>query len=79
MNAAERARLEYLQELPRMETIAELGALLKTADYNAEFDARYERLVIRQAADRAHWQNVMLPLIKAAGKKVRSGCGCPVK
>lgn len=78
MNTAERARLEYLQELPRMDMLAELGALLKTADYNAEFDARYERLVIRQAADRAHWQNVMLPLIKAAGKKVRSGCERPV-
>lgn len=78
MNAAQKARLEYLRELPSMEIESNISALLKTADYNAEFDARYERLVIRQAADRAHWQNVMLPLIKAAGKKVRSGCERPV-
>lgn len=68
MNAAEKARLEYLQELPRMEIVAELGALLKTADYNAEFEARYERLEIRRASERAQWINLILPKIKSAGR-----------
>ena len=65
MNAAEKARLEYLQEQPQMEILAELGALLKTADYNAEFEARYERLEIRRASERAQWINLILPKIKA--------------
>lgn len=78
MNAAQKARLEYLQELPSMEIESNLSALLKAADYNAEFNRQYERREIRRAGERAWWDNIMLPLIKAAGKKVRSGCGCPI-
>ena len=78
MNAAQKARLEYLRELPSMEIESNISALLKAADYNAEFNRQYERREIRKAGDRAWWDNIMLPLIKAAGKKVRSGCERPV-
>ena len=66
MNAAEKARREYLLELPRMEIEANISALLKTADYSAEFNQQYERREIRRAGERAHWVNIILPLIKAA-------------
>lgn len=66
MNAAQKARLEYLRELPSMEIESNISALLKAADYNAEFNRQYERREIRRAGERAHWINIVLPLIKAA-------------
>lgn len=78
MNAAQKARLEYLRELPSMEIESNISALLKAADYNAEFNRQYERREIRRAGERAWWDNIMLPLIKAAGKNVRSGCERPI-
>ena len=35
MNAAQKARLEYLRELPSMDIESNISALLKAADYNA--------------------------------------------
>ena len=69
MNAAQKARLEYLRELPSMEIESNISALLKAADYNAEFNRQYERREIRRAGERAHWLNIMLPLIKAAKER----------
>jgi hypothetical protein len=66
MNAAQKARLEYLRELPSMEIESNISAQLKAADYNAEFNRKYERREIRRAGERAHWINIVLPLIKAA-------------
>ena len=66
MNAAEKARLEYLRELPRMEIEAEISARLKAADYSDAFNARHSAREIRRAAERAHFLNIIIPLIKAA-------------
>ena len=66
MNAAERARLEYLRELPRMEIEANISAQLKAAEYVCAFNAAYERREIRAARERAWFQNFLLPYIKAA-------------
>ncbi len=66
MNAAQKARLEYLREMPSMEIESNISALLKAADYSAEFNRQYERREIRRAGERAWWDNIMLPLIKSA-------------
>ena len=66
MNAAERVRLEYLRDLPQMEIEATIAATLKCADYADKFNLACERREIRAAAERAHFQNIILPLIKAA-------------
>ena len=66
MNAAEKARMEYLRELPRMEIEASISAQLKAADYSDAFNAAQERREIRAASERAHFHNIILPLIKAA-------------
>lgn len=71
MNAAQKARLEYMRDMPSMEIEANISALLKTADYSAEFNRKYERREIRRAGERAHWLNIVLPLLKS-GKGICS-------
>jgi hypothetical protein len=65
MNAAEKARLEYLRELPSMEIEANLSALVKSADYAEKFNCACERREIRRAGERAHWLNIVFPLLKS--------------
>ena len=38
-------------------------------DYSRKFDEAYERREIRAASERAHFLNIVLPAIKAAGKR----------
>ena len=71
MNAATHARLEYLRDMPSMEIEANLSALVKSADYSAEFNRQYERREIRRAGERAHWNNIIFPLLKS-GKGICS-------
>lgn len=66
MNAAEKARMDYLHDLPSMEFMAAVNAGLKAAEYTDAFNASYSRMEIRRAGERAHWNNIVLPLIKAA-------------
>ena len=65
MNSAELAKMQYLFEAPQMETAAKLDAFSKSNEYCKKFDQKYEQLVIRMAAEKAHWDNIMLPLIKS--------------
>lgn len=64
MNAAARARLEYLREQPATEIEASLSALMKAAAYAEEFNAACERREIRRAGERAHWYNIVLPMLR---------------
>lgn len=71
MNAATRARLEYLREQPATEIEASLSALVKAAKYADEFNEACKRREIRRAGERAHWLNIILPLLKS-GKGICS-------
>lgn len=66
MNAAQKARLEYLRELPRMEIAADIDARMKAAKYTNAFNLACEKREIRAAAERAWFQNMLLPMIRAA-------------
>ena len=37
-------------------------------EYTMKFEAAYERREIRRASERAQWINLILPMIKAAGR-----------
>ena len=65
MNAAQKARLEYLREVPDMELDANIAAKRKSIEYSVEFDRAHEAREIRRASERAQWVNIILPLIRA--------------
>ena len=64
MNAAERARLEYLREVPDMELDASIVAKRKAIEYSVEFESAHEAREIRRASERAQWTNIILPAIR---------------
>lgn len=65
MNAAERARMEYLREVPDMELDANISAKRAAIEYAYRFDRAHEAREIRRASERAQWVNIILPLIRA--------------
>lgn len=65
MNANDLARIALLQDMPEDEKRKKEAANKHAAQYAERFNSACERREIRQAGERAQWDNIIMPLLRS--------------